>query len=53
MKTARKFTTFEDLKSSEKKPLDYISSLKKHSDFEKIMKSFRSIIHNSQSEKTI
>lgn len=43
MKTVKKFETFEDLKSDEKNPSEYTSSLKKHSDFEKVIKEIRSV----------
>ena len=35
MKTIERFTTFEELKASEKKATDYNASLKKHKEFEK------------------
>jgi hypothetical protein len=37
MKAVKKFSTFEDLKSYESKPLNYKASLKKHQEFEKII----------------
>jgi hypothetical protein len=54
MKTVRKFTSFEDLKSSENKTVDYKSSMKKHNDFESVIKYIYSIkvhkVDNSQSK---
>lgn len=38
MKTVSKFTSFADLKDSERKITDYKSRLKKHNDFEKAIK---------------
>ena len=38
MKRAKKFETFDELKSSETKTSDYRLSLAKHSEFEKVMK---------------
>ena len=38
MKRAKKFETFDELKSSETKTSDYRLSLAKHSEFEKAMK---------------
>jgi hypothetical protein len=38
MKSVKKFTSFSDLKSSEKVVSDYKSRLKKHDDFEKVIK---------------
>lgn len=46
MKTVKKYTSFEDLKSSEKRPEDYKVSLKKHNAFEKILKAIYSIKHH-------
>ena len=37
MKAVKKFSTFEDLKSYENKPLNYKARLKKHQEFEKII----------------
>lgn len=41
MKAVKKFETFEDLKSYESKTINYEVSLKKHSDFEKVIKDLR------------
>ena len=43
MKTVKKYSTFEDLKSSEERILDYKLSMKRHSEFEKVIKSISSI----------
>ena len=40
MKAVKKFATFEDLKSYESKTKNYEVSLKKHSNFEKVIKDF-------------
>lgn len=37
MKSVKKFATFHDLKSGEKKATNHKLSLKKHNDFEKIV----------------
>ncbi len=42
MKAVKKFTTFEDLKSYESKTVDYAVSLKKHNEFEKVIKDIKS-----------
>ncbi len=42
MKAVKKFTTFEDLKSYESKTVNHSLSLKKHNDFEKVIKSLKS-----------
>jgi hypothetical protein len=42
MKAVKKFATFEDLKSYESKTMNYEVSLKKHSNFEKVIKNIRS-----------
>jgi|HubBroStandDraft_6_1064221.scaffolds.fasta_scaffold1243018_2 hypothetical protein len=42
MKAVKKFTTFEDLKSYESKAVHYAASLKKHNDFEKVIKDITS-----------
>ncbi len=39
MKTVKKFTSFEDLKSDENKAVDNKLSLKKHHEFEKVIKT--------------
>jgi hypothetical protein len=51
MKPVKKFTTFEDLKSCESKTTDHSLSLKKHNDFEKVIKDIRSakVQNNNQS----
>jgi hypothetical protein len=43
MKTVKKFTSFEDLKSSESKTVDDKLSFKKHNDFEKVIKEIYSV----------
>ncbi|WP_295790783.1 hypothetical protein [Mucilaginibacter sp.] len=43
MKTVKKFTSFEDLKSSESKISDDKSRLKKHNDFEIAIKEIYSV----------
>lgn len=42
MKPVRKYTTFEKLKSIEEKVVDYRTSIKKHNEFERVIKSIRS-----------
>ena len=53
MQKAKKFTSFEDLKASEKKAVDKKLSMKRHNDFERVIKHIYSIkVHkmdNSQS----
>jgi hypothetical protein len=44
MKAVRKFSSFEDLKSSEDKTADRKQRLKKHIEFEKVIKGIYSII---------
>ena len=44
MKTVKKFTTFEDLKSYESKTTKNIVSLKKHKVFKKIIMEIKSLI---------
>jgi hypothetical protein len=51
MKTVKKFTSFEDLKSSESKTVDAKSSLKKHNDFEKVIKDIYSVKVRSNDNK--
>ena len=46
MKTVQKLTTFEDLKSSEKKAEPSLSSLQKHDDLKTLMAEIR----NSKAE---
>lgn len=43
VKTAKKYTTFEDLKSSEETTMDYKISLKKHTEFEKVIKAIYAV----------
>ncbi|MDR6560023.1 hypothetical protein J2Y60_000551 [Arcicella sp. BE140] len=43
MKTVKKFTTFDDMKTIEKKVVRYDSSLKNHTNFEKVIMDIRSI----------
>lgn len=43
MKTVKKYTTFGELKSNEKKTLDASLSLKKHNEFEKVIKEIKTI----------
>jgi hypothetical protein len=45
MKPVTKFDTFEDLKSHERKSLNYKLSLKKHKAFEKFLKSIKDLKH--------
>jgi hypothetical protein len=42
MKIVRKFTSFEDLKSCRKEAFDEKLSLKKHTEFEKVIKEIYS-----------
>jgi hypothetical protein len=42
MSTVKKFTTFEELKSSENKSTNPVSRLKKHNAFKKLMIDIRS-----------
>ncbi len=44
MKTVKKFTTFEDLKSYESKTMNNTISLKKHKVFERIIKEIKSLV---------
>jgi hypothetical protein len=41
MKTVKKFTTFEEMKSCESKATNAQSSLKKHNNFKKVMMDIR------------
>ena len=41
MNTVRKFTSFDELKSCESKPVNRASRLKKHRDFEKVIMEIR------------
>lgn len=43
MKTVRKYTSFEDLKASKTKPSKYELRLKKHTNFEKFIKSLQEL----------
>lgn len=53
MKTVKKYTTFEDLKSSEEKTMDYRASVKKHKEFERIIKTIYSIkVHKNAIPKS-
>jgi len=47
MKTIKKFTTFEDLKSSEGIIMDEKAAIKKHNEFEKIFKAIYSKVHKT------
>jgi hypothetical protein len=49
MKTLKKFTTFDDLKSCEKKGNKLPSSVKNHNDFKKVILEIRAI-KESQSQ---
>ena len=52
MQTVKKFTTFNDLKSFERKTTEYTVRLKKHNDFEKFIKDIRSIkVHEGNENK--
>ena len=42
MKAVKKFTSFEDLKSCESKTINHAVRLKKHNDFEKVIKNLQS-----------
>ena len=42
MKAVKKFETFEDLKSYKSKTANHPLSLKKHNDFEKVIKDIKS-----------
>jgi hypothetical protein len=51
MKTVKKFTSFEDLKSSESKAVDDKSRLKKHNNFEKTIKEIYSAkVHSNENK---
>lgn len=53
MKTVERFTSFKGLKSSKKKDVDDKSQLKRHLDFEKLMKEIRAArIKKSEHSKT-
>ena len=43
MKTVKKYTTFEELKSGEEKVTDFKASEKKHIEFEKLIRAIYSI----------
>lgn len=43
MKSVKRYTTFDDLKASEKKSIDNKVSLKKHNEFKKIIMHIYSI----------
>ena len=43
MNSVKKFTTFDELKSCERKSMKYASSLKKHKAFEKVIMNIRHI----------
>lgn len=51
MKAAKKFTTFEELKSYESNTKNPIERLKKHEAFEKVIKDIRSL-KVSKSDRT-
>lgn len=42
MECAKKFTSFEDLKSSKKKDADFEAKLKKHTDLERVIREISS-----------
>ena len=48
MKTVKKFTTFDELKSYEGKTVNQTLSLKKHKMFEKFIKELRSFLPNKK-----
>jgi len=52
MKTVRKFTTFDELKSCKKRTSGFSLNMKNHNDFEKAIKDIRSLkVHkNNQSQ---
>ena len=43
MKKAEKFTTFDELKSSESNTLNTALTMKKHSEFEKVIREIMSV----------
>lgn len=51
MKAVRKFTTFDELKSSESKATSYTLSLKKHNDLKKVIMGIRLIQTNQAKPK--
>jgi len=48
MKTLKKYSTFEDLKSREQVTLDFKVRLKKHNDFERIINTIYSLKNNNK-----
>lgn len=49
----KKYTTFEDLKSSKEKTMDYKKSIKRHIEFERIIKAIYSIkVHKKAISKS-
>lgn len=54
IKTVQKFSSFEELKSMDKKVTDYKSRVKKHNDFERVVREIYcakdQIKHDSKSE---
>jgi len=53
MKLAKKYSTFEQLKSSDEKALDLKTSLKKHSEFEKFIMLLQSThVHKKNTRKS-
>lgn len=53
MKTAKKYSTFEELKSSEEKTMDHKASIIKHNEFERIIKAIYSIkVHKIATPKS-
>lgn len=45
MKTVKKFTSFKDLKSAESITEDHKSNLKRHIDFERVLKNIYAKVH--------
>ena len=53
MNTLKKFTTFDEMKSGENKVSDQFLAVKKHSEFEKVIKQFMSVASKKSSQKAI
>lgn len=51
MLIVKKFTSFEELKSSEKEADNYELSMQRHKEFEKVFKHIRSIIVQGETAK--
>lgn len=48
MKSVKRYTSFEDLKSSKEKPSDYKTRLKRHKEFEKFITSVSTAINQKK-----